>query len=181
MQGSKWDLSRLSAGERSALKRSAGTMMDSAGMLAVEAFYRAQTTSCSLYAEKAWFAALCMQCLWREDDHPQVKPLQELLREVYQDLDATESMRRNCVSFLELPWSDDGFLLGKICSWVKKLRAAHPETMPDFNLLAADLAQWNHADRFVQRRWLNTICRTIQDSAERDQSLSNEEEMKNVD
>lgn len=181
MQESKWDLSRLSAGERNALKRSAGTMMGSAGMLAVEAFYRAQTSGCSAYVEKAWFAAMCMQCLWREEDHPLVKPLPELLRTVYQDPEATESTRRNAVSFLDLSWGDDGFLLGKLCSWVKKLRAAHPETMPDFSLLAEDLAQWNHADRYVQRRWLNTICRTVQESAKKEQSEGNEEETNNVD
>ncbi|MBQ9489958.1 MAG: hypothetical protein IJU80_08515, partial [Lachnospiraceae bacterium] len=91
MPDHKWDLSRLSAGEKSALKRNAGVMMNDAGMQAIEAFYRALAEGCGTYAEKAWFASLCMQCLWREEEHPQKKPFPELLRSVYQNPDATDS------------------------------------------------------------------------------------------
>ena len=162
--GHKWDLSRLSAGERSALRRSAGIMKDDASLQAVEAFYRALEENCRKYEEDAWFAAMCMQCLWREEDHPSVRAFPEILRGIYQNPDATDSTRKKCTGYLDLYWSDDGFLLGKICSLVRKMRADHPETMPDFEALADDLVRWNHGDRYVQRRWLNTIARNQEET-----------------
>ena len=159
MTEQKWDVSRLSAGERSALKRNAGIMMGSASMQAVEAFYHALTVKCGSYAEKAWFAALCMQCLWQETDQPMKKPFPEILRALYQDPNATESTRKRCTDYLDLVWYDDGFLLGKICSLVRRMRANNAGIMPDFEALADDLAHWNHGDHYIQRRWLNIICR----------------------
>ena len=102
MPESKWDTARLSAGERSALKRSAGVMMESASMQAIEAFYRALTVRGSAQAEKAWFAALCMQCLWREEERPAVRPFPEILRSMYQNPDATDSTRKRCTNYLDL-------------------------------------------------------------------------------
>ncbi len=159
MQEHKWDVSRLSARERSALKRNAGVMMGNASMDAVEAFYRAVADHCSEYTEKAWFAALCMQCLWREEDHPVVKSFPEILRSMYQDPQATDSTRKSCTNYLDFTWGNDGFLLGKLCSLARKMRASNAGIMPDFDALADDLAQWNHREHYIQRRWLNTICR----------------------
>ncbi len=171
----KWDLARLSAGERNALKRNAGSMMNAASMQAIEAFYRAQIINCRKYEEKAWFAALCMQCLWREEDHPITKPFPEILREIYQNPDATDSSRKKCTDFLDLSWGDDGFLLGKICNLVRKMRADNSSVIPDFNAMVDDLNQWNHDSHYIQRQWLNTICRTVREQE------SKEEENENVD
>ena len=158
----KWDTARLSAGERNALKRNAGVMMDSASMQAIEAFYQALTARGSVQAEKAWFAALCMQCLWREEEHPAVKPFPEILRSMYQNPDATESTRKRCTNYLDIYWDDDGFLLGKICSLARKMRADDASVIPDFNELADDLEpnNWNNNKHWVQRKWLNIICRS---------------------
>ena len=158
MPDHKWDLSRLSAGERSALKRNAGIMMGAAGADAIEGFYRALAVPASRYAEEAWFSALCMQCLWREEDNPRVQPLADLLRAVYQNPDATDSSRKKCTAFMDISWGEDGFLLGKICSLVRKMRADNALVMPDFERLADDLTHWNHPDRYIQRKWLRTIC-----------------------
>ena len=175
MPDHKWDLSRLSAGERSALKRNAGIMMNAAGADAIEGFYRALTAKVIQYKEGAWFAALCMQCLWREEDHPQVRPFPEMLRAIYQNPDATESSRKKCTNFLDLSWDDDGFLLGKICSLVRLMCSKNAAVIPDFEALAEDLSGWNHPDRYIQRKWLRTICSNNQDKDEK------EEEQKNVD
>ena len=175
MPDHKWDLSRLSAGERSALKRNAGIMMKAAGADAIEGFYRALIMPVSPYAEGAWFAALCMQCLWREEDHPRVMSFPELLRTIYQNADATESSRKKCTGFLDISWDDDGFLLGKICNLVRGMRSKDSMVMPDFEVLAEDLVYWNHPDRYIQRKWLRTIC------SNNYQTNNNEEEEKNVD
>ena len=159
MPDHKWDLSRLSAGERSALKRNAGVMMNDAGADAIEGFYRSLTAKCSTYSEKAWFAAVCMQCLWREEDHPKIIPFPEMLRRIYQNPEATESSRKKCTAFMDLSWDEDGFLLGKICSLVRIMRAGDSSVMPDFEALAEDLSRWNYPDRYIQRRWLSIICK----------------------
>lgn len=158
MSDHKWDLSRLSAGDRSALKKNAGIMMYATGtrMEAIEAFYRALTQRCSSYAEEAWFAALCMQCLWREKDHPIIMPFPKMLQAIYQNPKATDSLRKRCTNYLDLFWNDDGFLLGKIYNLVRKMRADNASIMPDFESLADDLANWNR--RYVQRHWLSIIC-----------------------
>ena len=175
MPDHKWDLSRLSAGERSALKRNAGVMLNAAGADAIEGFYRALAGRVSPYAEKAWFASLCMQCLWREEEHPQVRPFPEMLRAIYQNPDATESSRKKCVNYLDIPWDNDGFLLGKICNLVRGMRNDSAAVIPDFEELADDLARWNHPDRYVQRKWLRTICLNVNNQE------NEEEEKENVD
>lgn len=174
MPGHKWDLLRLSSGEKSALKRSAGIMMSAAKAEAVEGFYRALNIKANANAEKAYFAAMCMQCLWREEDHPQVKTMPSILRVVYQNPDATESSRKRCIDFLDISWDEDGFLLGKICNLVKKMKAEDASVMPDFEELAEDLIHWNHPNHYIQRKWLSTICKN-------NDYQENEEEQKDVD
>ena len=164
MPDHKWDLSRLSAGEKSALKRNAGTMMNAAGADAIESFYHALTAKVKQYEENTWFAALCMQCLWREEDHPQIRSLPEMLRAIYQNPDSTESSRKKCTGFLDVSWGNDGFLLGKICSLVRGMRSRSTQVMPDFEELADDLSRWNHPDRYIQRKWLRIICSNYQDT-----------------
>lgn len=154
----KWDINRLSTSELSALKRNAGTMMENASIQALEAFYRAITDRCGTHTEKAWFAALCMQCLWRIEDHAMIKPFPEILSTMYHHPDATDSMRKRCTSFLDYTWDDDGYLLGKICSLARKMRVDNPNIMPNFDTLADDLARWNSGDHWVQRKWLTIIC-----------------------
>ena len=64
-----WDLGQLSIAEKSALRRNAGIMMDSASMQALEAFYHAKR-NCSEGKEAFCFAAMCMECIWRGEDLP---------------------------------------------------------------------------------------------------------------
>ena len=173
MPESKWDISRLSAGERSALKRNAGTMMHAASMQSIEGYYRALLARCGSYTESIWFAAMCMQCLWKEEEHPVIKPFPEILRLFYQDPEATDSTRKRCTGFMDINWSEDGFLLGKICNLVRKIHSERPDMIPDFEALADDLTQWNHESHYIQRKWLNTICRTAAEDKK--------EEKKNAD
>ena len=160
----KWDISRLSSGERSALKRCAGVMMGS-DMKAAEAFYHA-AGYCEEYQEKVWFAALCMECLWRPEDMPRVRPVEEMLKDWYQDSETTESTKRRIVALLDTPWGDDGFMLGKLCALVRTMKAKDASVRPDFEKLADDLRYWNSSERFVQRRWLRVICRMNDERSE---------------
>ena len=156
MPNQKWDISRLSAGERSALKRNAGVMMNMASMKAIAAFYHAKIAVCKPEKLPFWFSALCMECLWREADDS--KPFPEMLRSMYQSKEATESTKNRCIAFLDFVWSNDGFLLGKICALARRMRSENPNVLPDFEALADDLERWNYADRHIQKKWLLIIC-----------------------
>lgn len=159
MNERKWDSSRLNAGDRSALRRCVGRMMGE-DMRAMEAFYKA-AGSVKRDREEAYFAALCMECLWRAEDRPERMPMEDMLRDHYQSSDTTDSMKQRMTAYLDTPWSRDGFLLGKICGIVRILRAEDAGVMPDFERLADDFVHWNEPDRRVQKRWIRTICRVI--------------------
>ena len=153
-----WDISRLTTGELSALRRNAGVMMSAASMKSQAAFYRAKNLSCNQWQEEFVFPALCMQSLWRESDVRKKRLFPEMLRDIYQDKDATDSMRRKCTEFLDYAWSEDGFLLGKICRLVRRIRTDNPSVQPDFEAMAIDLSRWNNSNRNIQKKWLRTIC-----------------------
>lgn len=175
MPNDKWDLSRLSPGERSVLKRSAGIMMGS-NMKSVQAFYHALVKPCPKMAEDAWYAAMCLECLWRPEDHPRVMKAEEMISRLYQKDDTTESVKKRCTAFMDLNWSEDGFLLGKLSALFRMMCSADGSVMPDFEALADDLCKWNHADHYVQRRWMRTIC-----MPHFEQNDHHEEEKENVD
>lgn len=156
MGEAKWNLTRLDAGELSALRRSAGKMVGDAGMDALRAFYRA-CGYCDTKREVYWFPAMCMDALWRDTEGIQEKSMEECLRSMMaEDENTTESLRHRIDTLLETPWNQDGFLLGKLLNLVKILKSK-TNLKPDFQSLADDLRQWNHERRFVQRKWLRTL------------------------
>ena len=182
MSEKKWDTGRLDSGGRSALKRNAGVMMGN-NLQALEAFYRAV-----LYAPKGqdqeaqWYACLCMECLWKAEEHPKTIRMEELLRRLYQNSETSDSIKHRIISMLDIPWSRDGYLLGKLSNFARMLRAKDSSTMPDFDALADDLAAWNHPDRYIQRRWIRTICGSIKEENETDTLSDDEmEENENAD
>ena len=158
-----WDSSCLSAGERCALKRCAGDMTGS--MQAWRAFYHA-IGYCTLTTEKEriYFAVLCMECLWKEEEllkaqeQGTIQPFEQILYNIYMDKNTTESRRRKLTDFLDIPWREDGFLLGKLCSWARFIKAQVPGIIPDFQKLAKDLKNWNDPKKSVQKNWVQTIC-----------------------
>ncbi len=175
MSEAKWDIQRLNTGERSALKRNAG-LMPGNNLQAMEAFYHAlQGTPKGRDQENQWFACLCMECLWKPEDHPRQQKMEELLRRLYQGNDTSESHKRRIIALLDVPWGEDGYLLGKIANFVRILRASDVSVMPDFQALSRDLSGWNHPDRYVQRRWIRTICGPINKESE-EQTKEKEEE-----
>ena len=179
MSENKWDITRLDGGGRSALKRNAGIMMGN-NLQAMEAFYRAAVVIPKRQEQEAqWYACLCMECLWKPENHPKVVRFEELLRKMYQSGDVSDSIKHRIITVLDVPWGGDGFLLGKLSNLAKLLLGKDSGTMPDFNTLADDLANWNHPDRFVERRWIRTICGSPKEIPE---TINNtEEENENAD
>lgn len=156
MADPKWDTSVLNSGERSALRCKAGIMMGN-DMQAIEAFYRA-APKVPREKEEIWFACLCMECLWKSDSHPTVIPFEQMLRTLYQSPDSSASIKHRIISLLDVPWSRDGYLLGKLNNFARIFRSKSINSIPDFSALADDLSRWNHPDRFIQRQWIRTIC-----------------------
>lgn len=169
MSEKRWDASVLTSGGRSALRRCAGRMMDGADAGAQMAFYRAwrggeKGRACA-------FAALCMQMLWRETDHPKARPMEEILSDMIRAGTGEENggLLDRVRAALDTRWADDGFLLGKICNLARMIRAAHPEWIPDFERLAGDMRGWNDEGRRVQRRWVRAIFAGARAEAENEE------------
>ncbi len=179
MNEGKWDTQRLDSGGHSALKRNAGVMMGS-NPRAMEAFYRALNCSPkSREQEEQWYACLCMECLWKPENHPAKICFEELLRRMYQSNETSDSVRHRIITMLDIPWSSDGYLLGKISNFARILYSKNNSVIPDFKALADDLANWNHPDKFVQRRWIRTICSRVRDENNNTDEI-NEEGTKNA-
>ncbi len=156
MDDSKWDLGRLDNGDLSALRRSAGATASKASMAALRAFYRA-CGYCDPRREEAWFPAMCMDALWRDEAGITVKRMEECLRHLKAaDEKTTQSLQHRIDMLLETPRDDSGYLLGKLLNLVKILKSK-TNLKPDFQLLADDLYRWNDENRKVQRRWLSTL------------------------
>lgn len=154
MNEQKWDLTRLDNGDLSALRRAAGAPgMD---LTALRAFYKA-CGYCNPQVERYWFPMLCMDALWRTTDHPEIKPMEECLRTLLAGKDdMSESLKHRVDMLLETPWSEDGFLLGKLLNMVKIIRSK-TNLKPDFQNLADDIRRWNDSGQSVQRRWVRTV------------------------
>ena len=158
MSESYWNISCLTPGEKSTLRRCAGKMMGN-DMRAMKAFYHAlEYRRVSNEEEKIYFAALCMECLWDTKDCPKTELFEIMLHDMYHDKKATDSTRHKLTAFFDTPWGEDGFLLGKLCSLVRRMHANNVAKMPDFEKLADDLRHWNYSDKYIQRRWIKTIC-----------------------
>ena len=158
MAEEKWNIKVLSVGERSLLKRNAGLVMGY-DIRAIEAYYRAVVKPPKVRErEEKLFACLCMECLWKEEDYLKELPLEELLKKLYQSDNSSESMKTRIINMLDIPWGDDGFLIGKIYGLIRKIKTQGVAVKPDFNKLYDDLCQWNSPDQYIQRRWIRTIC-----------------------
>jgi hypothetical protein len=162
-----WNTSRLTPSDLSALKRCAGKMIGQANAGALMSFYRAAGTA-AISPEECSFAALSISMLWRESDHPKVRPMEEILRDMLQANTPEENLglMNRVRATLDTKWAKDGFLLGKIANLSRIIRTAHPDWAPDAILLTKDIRDWNLENRSVQRRWIRVIFTDAQTEPE---------------
>ena len=161
-----WDLGRLNTGERTALKRAAGTL--AFDVAARRAFYKAD-----LNRQESWedqrYAAMCMACLWREEDNTPVLDMEICLKRMCRSgQELNEAMAHRVDTLLETRWEQDDFLIGKILNVVRMMRSKG-EFRPNFEALAEDLRYWNSDQRSVQRKWLKAIYHTNDDDVQHEQ------------
>lgn len=145
----------LNTGDRAALRRAAGTMLNFADGNAYAAFYK--TYPPQEYEEQAFFAE-CLQCLWKPDELPAALPLEQAGRGLEES--GRKAFLKRITMLLDLKWGIDGYLAIKLFRLVKFVKTKGE--VVDCNSLFQDLVQWNRTDRGVQRKWARAVCGTQQ-------------------
>lgn len=150
-------IDQLDKGSRVALKRSVGVMLPQADGKAISAFYRCLLPSVPQKQEDKWFAVACMKCLWDPEEVPGL-PVEQVIAQLVRDETLSGSMKHRVEGLLNTAWDQDGFLLVKLCRFMKLLRQKTTMTV-DFSLLLEDLIYWNSDNQSVQRKWARAIFR----------------------
>lgn len=152
-------LDTIGTGDRVALKRSAGTMLNEADGKAIAALYRCMPDSIPYWQEERWFAAACMKCMW-EPSEAEGEPMEKVLADLLAHEELSDSMAHRIEALLDTDWDEDGFLLTKLCRMVKLIRQKTTVQI-DFAALLEDLLYWNQDNQSVQRKWAHTIFTTV--------------------
>ena len=145
---------QLPKGDRTALKREAGTMLTQADGRAVRAFYQCLPPQVKRWQEEErYFAAGCLHCLWEADAVRQ--PMEQVLSQLGRDSELSESMAHRLESLLDLSWDEDGYLLTKLTRLVKVIKSKNYAV--DCASLLADLLYWNGEKQTVQLKWARAL------------------------
>lgn len=134
----------LLSGDRAALKRSAGTTLIRATGQAMTAFYKVLPNGVSPFQEDKWYAVACIAALWKDAKAGQ--PFEKCLKIL-----GTEGIERRVKSILDDNWDEDGMLNLKLFRLAKMMYSNGLQ--PDFSMLLKDLINWNHPNRFAQKKW----------------------------
>lgn len=147
-------LDALPKGERTALKREAGVMLEQADDRAVQVFYQCLPVDASPWQEGRMFAAACIHCLWEPETRSR-QPLEQIFFRLGQDQTISKSMGHRLETLLDLAWDEDGFLLTKLFRLVQLARSKGYAV--DCERLLNDLLYWNGEKQTVQRRWAKAL------------------------
>ena len=155
---------QLPKGDRTALKREAGTMLLQADGRAVRAFYQCLPSQVKQWEEERYFAAACLHCLWEADAVRQ--PMEQVLFQLGQDAELSESMGHRLESLLDLSWDEDGYLLTKLTRLVKVVKSKNYAV--DCASLLGDLLYWNGEKQNVQLKWARALYMKPEDNTSRE-------------
>lgn len=149
-------LNRLGNGDRAALRRSAGTMLENADGRALTVFYRCLPQGVPVGQEEKWFAVACLRCLWDAGEEG-ITTLPEMLGVLRNREELSDSLEHRIEILMDTPWDRDGYMLKKLFRLVVLVRQkAGTETL-NFLALLRDLQGWNREDQIIQRNWARTI------------------------
>lgn len=147
-------LDKLPKGDRTALKREAGTMLERATGRAVRVFYQCLPADVALKDAERMFATACIHCLW-EPEQQDRQPLEQIFFRLGQDKAMSDSMGHRLETLLDLTWDEDGFLLTKLFRLIQVVRAkGYAVNCED---LTTDLVFWNLEKQSVQRKWAKAL------------------------
>ena len=96
-------LDRLPKGDRTALKREAGTMLHEAGGRAIQAFYKCMLPTIPERYDDRFFAVACLHCLWSEDTQNRL-PMEQIFYQLGKDTQISASTEHRLVGILDLTW-----------------------------------------------------------------------------
>ncbi len=147
-------LDALPPGDRTALKREAGNMLEKADGRAIRVFYKCMPYSVPQWQEGRWFAAGCLHCLWSADTTERMSIKQTLYR-LGADPDVSESTEHRLESLLDLKWDIDGYMLTKLSRLTRLIKSKGLAV--DCADLLRDLIGWNSDSQSVQRKWAKAM------------------------
>lgn len=149
-------LNRLGTGERAALRREAGNMLQNADGTALTVFYRCLPPAVDNWQEGKWFAVACLCCLW-DAGETAGEPLEQVIAALLRSGDLSDSTAHRVQILLDTKWDADGYMLTKLGRLVKLIRQKSDRKAIDFSALLDDLIRWNSDSQIVQRKWARTI------------------------
>ena len=153
-------LDRFGKGERAALRRAAGVMLQAADGGAISAFYRCLPPAVDRWQEPRWFAVACLSCLW-DVGSGEGTPLEQIISDRMNEL--SDSTAHRVEILLDTRWDADGYMLSKLTRLVKLIRQKTDRARPDFAALLDDLIYWNAENQSVQRKWARAVFSRIRE------------------
>ena len=144
--------------DRVLLKRSCGSLLSEVDGNTLTVFYRILPHTVKPYEEDLWFLALCIHCLWDDEDNPKRRPMEKQIATMKYVEKMTDSLDHRLSTLLDTRWSDDGYLSQKLTRMAKMLKQkGYPV---DGSELLYDLIHWNDQNRRVQKKWVRALCHT---------------------
>lgn len=154
------------------LRRSIGKTLSEAGN-AMGHFYAVKPYYVKFDEEEILFACLSMACQWKEEERGLILPFAQCLKHlVYQKELNKTSINRTMATLLDCDWNPEhGNLLGiKLARLVKQIHIKGG-CSPNFEILYNDLKQWDHPDRFIQKKWARDYFTTTKFEEDNDHAL----------
>ncbi len=149
-------LNALGNGERAALRRKTGTMLQEADSSSLAAFYRCLPSLVPSHEEDKWFAIACLRCLWDAGTETG-KPFEACIAKLIAEKELSDSTRHRVEILLDTRWDKDGYMLTKLARLVKLIKQKSDGTQIQFPDLLWDLIRWNANTQLVQRKWARAI------------------------
>lgn len=152
-------LESLSAADRAALKREAGSMLTEADGNALRVFYRVLPPGVPQWQESRFFAVGCLRCLYDSAEGGK-QQLPALVGNLIHRGILSESAAHRAQVLLDLSWEEDGYMLTKLCQMVKLLHGKASADGIDFEKMLSDVLCWNAESQYVQRNWARMLFQT---------------------
>ena len=153
-------LDSLGTGDRAALLREAGVMLQQAKGPAVTAFFSCLPSNVQTWQEERWFAVACLRCLWDAGDEGG-RPFELVVADLVRSGELSDSTKHRVELLLDTEWDEDGYMLIKLARLLKLVRQKSDRARLDFAALLDDLLGWNSDKQYVQRKWARAIFSSV--------------------
>ncbi len=151
-------LNDLSTGDRAALRRARGEMIQDANAKVLMIFYRCLPAGVPQYKEECWFAIACLRCLWDAGENGS-DTLPDAICKLCNQQELSESIRHRVEALMDTSWDHEGYMLRKLYRLIVLVRQKLGNEIIDFVQLLNDLLYWNAENQQVQRRWARELSK----------------------